>query len=56
MAYRKLFAFGELLEITRKARVHGKTLIEVRNWRERINGVTDALLKRVKTLDESRTD
>ena len=35
MAYRKLFAFGELLEITREASgVHGKTLIESRNRRE----------------------
>ena len=31
MAYRKLFAFGELLEITREARVHGKILIVSRN-------------------------
>ena len=34
MAYRKLFAFGELLEITREARVHGKILIVSRNRRE----------------------
>ena len=33
MAYRKLFAFGELIEITRKARVPG-TLIKSRNQME----------------------
>ena len=40
MAYRKRFAFGELLEITHKARVHGKILIESRN-RGGDGGVTD---------------
>ena len=30
MAIRKLFAFGELLEIIHEARAHGKTVIESR--------------------------
>ena len=36
MAYRKLFVFGELLEITLEARVDEKTLTESRNRREGI--------------------
>ena len=52
MAYRKLFAFGELPEITYQARAHGKTLIESRN-QGGDGGVTDAFLKRVQTLNQS---
>ena len=52
MANRKLFAFGELLEITHEARVHGKTPIESRN-RGGDGDVTDAFLKRVQTLNQS---
>ena len=50
MANRKLFAFGKLPEITHEARVHGKTLIERRNWGGD-GSVTDAFLKRVQTLN-----
>ena len=52
MVYRKRFAFGELLEITHEARVHGKTPIESRN-RGGDGDVTDAFLKRVQTLNQS---
>ena len=36
MAYRKLFAFGDLIQITQDSRVHGKTLIQSRNRKEGI--------------------
>ena len=45
-----------IVAVTGKARVQEKTLIESRKSEGWEGGVTDALLRRVTTLDQSRTD
>ena len=45
-----------IFAVTREARVKGKTLLETKKSWGGEGGVTDALLRKVTTLDQSRTD